>query len=130
VARSSKAEDPVSKNVPPSAVGPHKVLRGNPASEPLELDALVHERLRLGILCALAVSDSLSFNDLKAQLGATAGNLSVHARKLEEAGLLTCRKSFEGRLPHTDFRITARGRKALERYLSHMEALVSAMKDR
>jgi DNA-binding transcriptional ArsR family regulator len=130
VARSSNAEDRISKNVLPAKVGPHKVLRGNPAAEPLELDALVHERLRLGILCALAVSDNLSFNDLKAQLGATAGNLSVHARKLEEAGLLTCRKSFEGRLPHTDFRITARGRKALERYLSHMEALVSAMKER
>jgi DNA-binding MarR family transcriptional regulator len=82
------------------------------------------------MLCALAVSDSLSFNELKAQLGATAGNLSVHARKLEEAGHLACRKSFEGRLPRTDFRITARGRRALEKYLAHMEALVSAMKER
>jgi DNA-binding HxlR family transcriptional regulator len=129
VARSSNAEKQV-PGAPPSKRGPRTVLQGNPAAEPLELDALVHERLRLGILCALAVSDVLSFNDLKAQLGATAGNLSVHARKLEEAGLLTCRKSFEGRLPHTDFRITAKGRKALERYLSHMEALVSAMKER
>jgi DNA-binding HxlR family transcriptional regulator len=130
VARSSNAEDRASRSVPPAKAGPHKVLQGSPAAEPLELDALVHERMRLGILCALVVSDTLSFNDLKAQLGATAGNLSVHARKLEEAGLLTCRKSFEGRLPHTDFRITAKGRKTLERYLSHMEALVSAMKER
>lgn len=130
MARSQNAEDRVSRNAPPAKGGPRKVLRGNPAAEPLELDALVHERLRLGILCALAVSDTLSFSDLRAQLGATPGNLSVHARKLEEAGLLTCRKSFEGRLPHTDFRITAKGRKALERYLSHMEALVSAMKER
>ena len=110
--------------------GPQGVLHGNPAAESLELDALIHERLRLGILCALAVCDSLSFNELRAQLGATAGNLSVHARKLEEAGHLACRKSFEGRLPRTDFRITARGRRALETYLAHMEALVSAMKER
>ncbi len=109
---------------------PRVVLRGNPAAEPLELDALVHERLRLGMLCALAVSDSLSFNELKAQLGATAGNLSVHARKLEDAGHVSCKKSFKGRVPRTDFRITAQGRRALERYLAHMEALVSAMKDR
>ena len=110
--------------------GPRRVLSGNSVAEPLELDALIHERLRLGMLCALAVSDSLSFNELKARLGATAGNLSVHARKLEEAGHLSCKKTFEGRVPRTDFRITAQGRRALERYLAHMEALVSAMKDR
>jgi DNA-binding HxlR family transcriptional regulator len=130
VARSSNPEVLDHAGAAPARKGPRAVLHGNPAAEPLELDALVHERLRLGILCALAVSDTLSFNDLKAQLGATAGNLSVHARKLEEAGLLNCRKSFKRRLPHTDFRITAKGRKALERYLSHMEALVSAMKAR
>ncbi len=128
MARSSHAEKREAERGEPAAKGPHRVLHGDPAAEPLELDALVHERLRLGILCALAVGDSLSFNELKARLGATPGNLSVHARKLEEAGLVSCRKSFEGRMPRTDFRITARGRKALERYLAHMEALVAAMK--
>ncbi len=130
MARSSNAETRAQEHGAKSAVGPRTVLHGSPAAEPLELDALVHERLRLGMLCALAVSDALSFNELRAQLGATPGNLSVHARKLEEAGLVSCRKSFEGRMPHTDFRITAKGRRALERYLAHMEALVSAMKAR
>ncbi len=130
MAKHARAQESVAGGEFPSKRGPQGVLHGNPAAESLELDTLIHERLRLGILCALAVSDSLSFNELKAQLGATAGNLSVHARKLEEAGHLACRKSFEGRLPRTDFRITARGRRALEKYLAHMEALVSAMKER
>jgi DNA-binding PadR family transcriptional regulator len=82
------------------------------------------------MVSALAVNDTLSFNELKGLLHTSDGNLSVHARKLEEAGHLACRKSFEGRLPRTDFRITARGRRALEKYLAHMEALVSAMKER
>ena len=130
MAKISHAEETAPGKGITSKPGPHGVIRGNPVTEPMELDALIHERLRLGILCALAVSDSLSFNELKAQLGATAGNLSVHARKLEEAGHLACRKSFEGRVPRTVFRITSRGRRALERYLAHMEALVSAMKER
>jgi DNA-binding HxlR family transcriptional regulator len=95
-----------------------------------KLDRLVHERLRLGILSALSVNESLAFNELKKLLDTTDGNLSVHARKLEEAGYISCAKSFEGRLPKTEYRITALGRKGLERYLDHMEALIQAMKDR
>jgi DNA-binding MarR family transcriptional regulator len=95
-----------------------------------QLDRLVHERLRLGILSALSVNQSLTFNDLKKLLDTTDGNLSVHARKLEEAAYVACTKSFEGRVPRTEYRLTAAGRKALERYLDHMEALIHAMRDR
>lgn len=98
------------------------------ARESLALDRLIHERIRLAIVSALAVNDSLTFNDLKRLTGATDGNLSVHARKLEEAGYVSCRKSFEGRMPKTEFRLTAEGRTALERYLGHMEALIQGMK--
>jgi DNA-binding HxlR family transcriptional regulator len=97
---------------------------------PLGLDRLIHERLRLGIVSALAVNDSLSFNDLKRLMSTTDGNLSVHARKLEEAHYVTCNKSFEGRVPKTSYSLTALGRKALERYLDHMEALIRATRDR
>ena len=90
----------------------------------LELDRLIHERVRLAIVSALAVNESLTFNELKHLLGTTDGNLSVHARKLEEAGYLRCDKSFEGRMPRTEFRLTRVGREALERYLSHMEGLI------
>jgi len=93
---------------------------------PLELDRLIHERLRLGIVSALAVNDRLSFNDLKALLQTTDGNLSVHARKLEEADYIVCDKGFEGRVPRTEFRLTAAGRRALEKYLAHMEAIIKA----
>ena len=96
------------------------------AAEAPELDRLIHERLRLGIVSALAVNESLAFNDLKALLGATDGNLSVHARKLEEAGYVACRKFFEGRHPRTEYRLTPLGRQALERYLDHMERLIRA----
>jgi DNA-binding MarR family transcriptional regulator len=99
------------------------------ASAP-KLDRLIHERLRLGILSALSVNDSLTFNELKKLLDTTDGNLSVHARKLEEAGYLACAKSFEGRMPRTDYRLTAAGRRALERYLDHMEALIQAMREK
>jgi DNA-binding HxlR family transcriptional regulator len=95
----------------------------------VELDRLIHERMRLGIVSALAVNECLSFNELKAMLGATDGNLSVHARKLEEAGYLECRKSFSGRTPKTEYRLTTSGRKALERYLDHMEALIGAVRE-
>src|SRR5579864_9436470 len=95
-----------------------------------KLDRLIHERLRLGILSALSVNDSLTFNDLKKLLDTTDGNLSVHARKLEEAGYIGCTKSFEGRMPRTEYRLTAAGKRALERYLDHMEALIRAMRDR
>ena len=90
----------------------------------LELDRLIHERVRLAIVSALAVNESLTFNELKHLLGTTDGNLSVHARKLEEAGYLRCDKSFEGRMPRTEFRLTRSGREALERYLAHMEGLI------
>jgi DNA-binding HxlR family transcriptional regulator len=95
-----------------------------------KLDRLIHERLRLGILSALSVNQSLTFNELKKLLDTTDGNLSVHARKLEEAAYVACTKSFEGRMPKTEYRLTAAGRKALERYLDHMEALIQAMRDR
>lgn len=95
-----------------------------------ELDRLIHERVRLSIVSALAVNRSLSFNELKQMLGLTDGNLSVHARKLEEAGYVECTKSFEGRTPRTDFRLTDSGRGALEAYLNHMEALIQAVRDR
>ena len=98
-------------------------------TDPLALDRLIHERIRLGIVSALAVNDTLSFNDLKKLLRTTDGNLSVHARKLEDAGYIGCTKSFEGRVPHTDFRITATGRRVLEKYLAHMEALIRATRE-
>jgi len=89
-----------------------------------ELDRVIHERMRLAIVSALAASETLSFRDLKQSLQATDGNLSVHARKLEEAGYVACTKSFEGRVPKTEYRLTADGRRAFERYLRHLEALV------
>ena len=101
-----------------------------PAGVAQQLDRLVHERLRLGILSALSVNDSLTFPEMKKLLDTTDGNLSVHARKLEEAAYVACTKSFEGRVPKTEYRLTAAGRKALERYLDHMEALIHAMRDR
>jgi DNA-binding HxlR family transcriptional regulator len=94
------------------------------------LDRIIHERLRLGIVSALAVNDILSFNELKQLVEATDGNLSVHARKLEEAGYVSCTKRFTGRLPHTEFRLTAAGRRALESYLEQMEVLIRATRDR
>ncbi|MEJ7759817.1 MAG: transcriptional regulator [Gemmatimonadaceae bacterium] len=96
----------------------------------LDLDRLIHERMRLGIVSALAVNDSLSFSDLKKLMGTTDGNLSVHARKLEEAEYIACTKSFEGRMPKTQYRLTQAGRRALERYLDHMEALIRVTRDR
>jgi DNA-binding HxlR family transcriptional regulator len=103
----------------------------NPAREatPSNLDRLIHERLRLGIVSALAVNRALTFNELKALLKASDGNLSVHARKLEEAAYIACAKSFDGRTPKTEYRLTAAGRRALERYLNHMEALIRATRE-
>jgi DNA-binding HxlR family transcriptional regulator len=97
---------------------------------PLQLDRLIHERMRLGIVSALAVNESLSFNDLKRLLKTTDGNLSVHARKLEEAGYVACTKFFNKRLPKTEYRLTSVGRRALERYLNHMEALIRVTRER
>lgn len=94
-----------------------------------EFDRLVYERVRLGILSALAVNPRLSFSELKELLSTTDGNLSVHARKLEEAGYVSCKKGFDGRVPRTEYTLTASGRRALERYLDHMEALIEAVKE-
>lgn len=93
-------------------------------SSPLALDRLIHERVRLAIVSALAVHQMLTFNELKALLETTDGNLSVHARKLEDAKYIACKKGFDGRIPRTEYRLTAAGRRALEQYLSHMEALI------
>jgi DNA-binding MarR family transcriptional regulator len=94
-----------------------------------DFDPLIHERIRLGIISALATNESLSFNDLKRLLRTSDGNLSVHSRKLEDAGYVTCSKGFEGRIPRSEYRLTARGRKALARYLEQMEDLIQRTRD-
>ena len=109
---------------------PQPALAHGAAPPAAQLDRLVHERLRLGILSALSVSESLSFSEIKKLLDTTDGNLSVHARKLEEAGYIACTKGFEGRVPRTEYRLTAAGRRALDRYLDHMEALIQAMREK
>ena len=120
----------------PSVTGDLRTVRGKPDASPVSsaradaLDRLIHERLRLGIVSALAVNDSLSFSDLKKLMKTTDGNLSVHARKLEEAEYIACTKSFAGRMPKTEYRLTPAGRRALERYLDHMEALIRATRER
>ncbi len=111
----------------PGPPGDSRSVRAEPAA--LDLDRLIHERMRLGIVAALAVNERLSFNELKKLLRTTDGNLSVHARKLEEAGYIQCEKYFEGRLPKTEFSLTASGKRALERYLDHMEAIIHATRD-
>lgn len=103
-----------------------KVVHKKAAASPTQLDRLIHERIRLGIVSALAVNPSLTFNELKKVLDTTDGNLSVHARKLEEANYIVCEKSFDGRMPKTEYRLTDEGRIALESYLNHMEALIKA----
>jgi DNA-binding HxlR family transcriptional regulator len=108
-----------------------KVERGKVADSPaVDLDRIIHERQRLGIVSALAVNESLSFNELKSLMQTTDGNLSVHARKLEDAGYILCRKSFEGRMPRTEYSLSATGRRALERYLEHMEAIIKATRNK
>ena len=99
-------------------------------TSPAEFDRLIHERMRLGIVSALAANDTLSFNDLKKLMKTTDGNLSIHARKLEDAGYIACVKSFEGRIPKTEYKLTKEGRRALARYLDHMEALINQMRER
>lgn len=98
-------------------------------TNPVELDRVIHERVRLAIVSALAVNESLTFNELKKLLDTSDGNLSVHARRLEEAGYLDCDKSFEGRVPRTEYRLTAAGRRALAQYLDHMEALIRRVRE-
>ena len=120
------------KTVPqkPLAEAPDtQVARTKEKSAAPNLDRLIHERLRLGIISALAANESLTFSDLKNLLNTTDGNLSVHARKLEEAGYISCTKFFEGRLPKTEYKLTAAGRSALEKYLSHMESLIKQMRN-
>ena len=108
----------------------HSPQRSSPEAEDFpELDRLIHERMRLGIISALAVNQSLSFNDLKRLLKTTDGNISVHARKLEEASYIACNKFFEGRMPRTEYRLTAAGKKAFDEYLVQMEDLVRRMKE-
>jgi DNA-binding HxlR family transcriptional regulator len=117
--RKSRAQSNASANAPKEQA---------PKLTPAEIDRLIHERMRLGIVSALAVNESLSFNELKDLMKTTDGNLSVHARKLEDAEYITCNKFFEGRTPKTEYRLTAAGRSALERYLNHMEALIQTMR--
>jgi len=112
------------------AAEPREVRVSYPVLGTPSLDRLIHERVRLGIASALAVNESLSFNDLKSLLKTSDGNLSVHARKLEEAQYISCTKSFAGRMPKSEYRLTPAGRKALERYLDHMEALIRATRER
>ncbi len=100
------------------------------AASPPHLDRLIHERIRLGIVSALAVNERLTFNELKKLLGTTDGNLSVHAVKLEEAGYVISSKYFEGRIPRTEYQLTDDGRHALDRYLDHMEALIRVTRHR
>lgn len=111
---------------PPRASTLEGLPGGSASRAPLELDRVIHERVRLAIVSALAVNQSLTFNELKQLLGTSDGNLSVHARRLEEAGYVECLKSFEGRLPRTEFRLSGEGRRALERYLAHMEGLIQS----
>jgi DNA-binding MarR family transcriptional regulator len=103
-------------------------IQGGAPHSAHDIDRVIHERLRLGIISALAVKDSLTFNELKHTVKTTDGNLSVHARKLEEAGYVSCSKTFEGRTPKTEFSLTVAGRRALEQYLNHMEALLGKMR--
>ena len=112
-----------------AARAPLPPVRGRKTADksPLALDRLIHERLRLGIVSALAVNERLTFSELRRLLGTTDGNLSVHARRLEEGDYILCEKTFEGRVPRTEFRLTAAGRRALEKYLTHMEAIIKAV---
>ncbi|MGQ0712315.1 MAG: winged helix-turn-helix domain-containing protein [Gemmatimonadaceae bacterium] len=123
--------NPASRDEPRPATGERlRSVKGQSAdTDTLALDRLIHERIRLGIVSALAVNETLSFNDLKQLLRTTDGNLSVHARKLEDAGYIACTKSFDGRVPHTEYRITSTGRRVLEKYLAHMEALIRATRE-
>ena len=128
---------PKEKTIRPEAAAQKTAPGGSPftrsraaATKSTELDRLIHERARLAIVSALAVNESLTFNDLKGLLKTTDGNLSVHARKLEEAEYIACLKSFDGRIPKTEYRLTKAGRRALEAYLNHMEAIIKATRGR
>ncbi len=121
----ARAHKPSATEAPASkAPGPNLQAIDGDVSMPMSLDRIIHERMRLAMVSALAVHDTLSFNELKSLLDTTDGNVSVHARKLEDAGYITCTKSFDGRVPRTEFRLAPAGRHALEEYLGHMEALI------
>jgi DNA-binding MarR family transcriptional regulator len=109
-----------------AAPAPHAQAKGGATTEDDRFDRLIYGRVRLGIMSALAVNHQLTFNDLKALFDVTDGNLGAHARKLEDAGYISCRKTFEERRPRTEYRLTTAGRKALERYLQHIEAVIRA----
>ena len=128
MAKQSTAKKTVPQK-PLAEVPDPQVARTKETSAAPNLDRLIHERLRLGIISALAANESLTFSDLKKLMKTTDGNLSVHARKLEEAGYISCTKFFEGRLPKTEYKLTAAGRSALEKYLSHMESLIKQMRN-
>jgi DNA-binding HxlR family transcriptional regulator len=133
VAKNGAAPDERRRNggaAPPPARKLEPVRGREAEGGAVELDRLIHERMRLGIVSALAGAESLTFNELKGALGTTDGNLSVHARKLEDAGYVSCTKTFEGRVPRTEYRLTAAGRRALTKYLDHMEALIRTMRER
>jgi DNA-binding MarR family transcriptional regulator len=131
VAKQSALKQATQKKHSQTASGGLRELKGASASSLApELDRLIHERLRLGIISALAANESLTFNDLKSLMNTTDGNLSVHARKLEDARYIACTKSFEGRVPRTEYKLTAAGRRALESYLNHMESLIQQMRNR
>ena len=127
MAKASSAKQTTARKQQTDEVPPRSPRTPQKSAAP-NLDRLIHERLRLGIISALAVNESLTFSDLKSLMNTTDGNLSVHARKLEEAGYITCSKYFDGRLPKTEYKLTASGKQALENYLSHMESLIKQMR--
>jgi len=129
VARQSALKHSNQKKREEAAAKVEDVAAPQPKHTARALDRLIHERMRLGIVSALAANESLTFNELKKLLDTTDGNLSVHARKLEEAEYVVCQKTFEGRVPRTEYRLTPAGRRALEKYVSHMEAILRAVKD-
>jgi DNA-binding HxlR family transcriptional regulator len=127
--RSAARKHDTSDEAPAVDMASKKRTKRGARTNPVKLDRVIHERVRLAIVSALAVNDSLSFNELKKLLDTSDGNLSVHARRLEDAGYLTCDKSFEGRVPRTEYRLTAAGRRALKQYLDHMEALIHRVRE-
>ena len=127
MAKQSTAKKEIPTKQESTASGPRDAGTTRKSAAP-HLDRLIHERLRLGIISALAANQSLTFSDLKSLMNTTDGNLSVHARKLEEAGYIACTKYFDGRLPKTEYKLTDEGRKALESYLNHMESLIKQMR--
>lgn len=124
------SSEAIRNNQRPAAAGLRGIQGGRAEQGLPSLDPIIHERMRLGIVSALAANESLTFNELKRLLGMTDGNLSVHARKLEEAGYIGCTKFFQGRIPRTQYKLTPAGRRSLEVYLDHMESLIRAVRIR